>query len=73
MLINRIPLQEDDGIPAAAELLEQPYMPENSKAGPLPHKEDPGSARYGTAPTSTPPQNPPANQGVSIPLTTNTL
>lgn len=56
-------VQEDDGLPAAAEIAE-PYMPNGSQAGPLPHKETPFS------PPSVPPSQvpPTANKGVSLPI-----
>lgn len=59
-------IQEDDGIPAAAEFSE-PFLPDESPAGPLPHKQDPGGPRYAAFPSSSGPttQPPAANHGVS--------
>lgn len=58
---------EDDGIPAAAELGE-PYLPDGSEAGPLPHKREvPDGTRYTAFPPSSgpasQPQPPASNQG----------
>lgn len=66
---GRVTLQEDDGIPAAAELGE-PYLPDGSEAGPLPHKREvPDGTRYTAFPPSSgpasQPQPPASNQGVS--------
>ena len=59
-------VQEDDGIPAAAEFAEG-FIPDNSQAQSLPHKQVPESTRYAEFPSSSghPPQPPAAKQGVS--------
>ncbi len=60
-------MQEDDGIPAAE--FDEPFLPDGSSAGPLPHKQEPpDSTRYQAFPPSSsgpPTQPPPSNPGVS--------
>ena len=54
-------------MPAAGEFAE-PFLPDDSQAGPLPHKQQaPGDGRYASFPPSSgaASQPPPANQGVS--------
>lgn len=58
--------QEDDAISAATSEFGEPFVPDGSQAGPLPHKQEIPDTRYSQFPPSAGPAPPTHNHGVSM-------
>ena len=66
MLVRMAAKQEDDAISAVASGLDEPFVPDGSQAGPLPHKKEIHDTRYSAFPPSAGPAPPTHNHGVSM-------